>query len=716
MTDEGQTYWAFLSYSHRDEAAAKALQRRLETYRVPKRLVGRHTSAGRVPARVRPVFRDRDELHAGADLKAHVRDALAASRWMIVLCSPDAAGSPWVEREIVEFKKLHGEGRVLACIVAGEPYASRLAGRAHEECFPRALRYALGPDGASDGAELEPIAADMRAHADGPRRAPLKLLAGMLGLGFDELVRRDLQRRLRWLTALAVGSLAGMGVLGVLTVMATQARNDARHQREQAEGLIEFMLGDLRKKLEPVGRLEVLDSVGEKALAYYGTQDADRLDANALGHRSRALHLIGEIHDLRGNFAEAQAVFERSAATTSQLLAKNPDDPQRLFDHAQSEFWVGYAAWKRNDGLGAEQRFKRYLDLSERLSKHDPTNKDWQAEVAFAHINLGTVYVGSGRYEDALHSLQQGEATLVSLANDLPALKMELAQLHGWKAIAYVGLGRYETALAEQRNKLGVLHTLHSAPSDAQAQASIQTTLQYSGFVELAIGEVRRAEQTARQAVRLGDKLAAADPSNMAALADACFARVRMAEIEYFSGRLPETRELLAAVERCQSTLLAADEKDNRYTIELEGLSLMLKARVAAPDAVLIARMRSFVERTPAQSSTPSPGYVRRSVSIASVALALGDALAGSDGATARAAWSRAEAELEPLSSQLDGAVLTPLAQAQLRLGRTAAAQQLANRIETTHYKHPAYADLLRRLPAARGAGVIPEPLKGTSS
>jgi hypothetical protein len=33
------------------------------------------------------------------------------------------------------------------------------------------------------------------------------------------------------------------------------------------------MLTDLRKKLEPVGRLEVMDSVGQRALAYYAAQD-----------------------------------------------------------------------------------------------------------------------------------------------------------------------------------------------------------------------------------------------------------------------------------------------------------------------------------------------------------------------------------------------------------------------------------------------------------
>jgi hypothetical protein len=68
-------------------------------------------------------------------------------------------------------------------------------------------------------------------------------------------------------------SLVLTGVMAVLTVLAVQGRREAERQRAQADGLIEYMLTDLRKKLEPVGRLEVMDSVGQRALAYYAAQD-----------------------------------------------------------------------------------------------------------------------------------------------------------------------------------------------------------------------------------------------------------------------------------------------------------------------------------------------------------------------------------------------------------------------------------------------------------
>ena len=87
----------------------------------------------------------------------------------------------------------------------------------------------------------------------------------------------------------------GVGATGVVVVALTAGIGvalweaaEARRQRMQAEGLIEFMLRDLRKKLQPMGRLDVLDAVGAKALDYYALQNAARLDADSLGRRASA--------------------------------------------------------------------------------------------------------------------------------------------------------------------------------------------------------------------------------------------------------------------------------------------------------------------------------------------------------------------------------------------------------------------------------------------
>src|SRR5207248_9413666 len=105
-----------------------------------------------------------------------------------------------------------------------------------------------------------------RIDGEARRTGFLKLVAGMLGVGLDELVQRETSRRHRRLGYLAAASLAGMAVTSTLAVTAIQARDAASEQRREAEGLIGFMLGDLKDKLEPIGKLDALDGVGARVL------------------------------------------------------------------------------------------------------------------------------------------------------------------------------------------------------------------------------------------------------------------------------------------------------------------------------------------------------------------------------------------------------------------------------------------------------------------
>jgi hypothetical protein len=82
-------------------AAAAWAHRALEGYAVPRKLVGTVTALGAVPRRLSPIFRDRDELPASGNLGDELTGALAASRCLVVICSPAAAKSRWVAEEIL---------------------------------------------------------------------------------------------------------------------------------------------------------------------------------------------------------------------------------------------------------------------------------------------------------------------------------------------------------------------------------------------------------------------------------------------------------------------------------------------------------------------------------------------------------------------------------------------------------------------------------------
>jgi hypothetical protein len=201
-------YWAFVSYSSKDTSVAKRLHRALETYRIPRDLVGRPGREGeQVPRTLFPAFRDRDELPLSSDLGASVEDALRASRYLIVICSPDAGRSRWVNEEVRYFKSLGRQDYILALIVRGAPNATDLSEHAIEECFPPALRHRVGPDGQLTSERCEPVGGDLRPGGDGWTACLLKAVAGITGLGYNAFARREMKRR-RVRRALACGGLA----------------------------------------------------------------------------------------------------------------------------------------------------------------------------------------------------------------------------------------------------------------------------------------------------------------------------------------------------------------------------------------------------------------------------------------------------------------------------------------------------------------------------
>jgi len=207
-------YWAFISYSHADEDWARWLHKSLETYRVPRKLVGRAMPHGEVPKRLFPIFRDRDELAGASDLGEKIKDALGTSRSLVVICSPKSAVSKWVNQEVKSYKRLGLEDRVFCLMIDGEPNTKPDSGLL--ECFPPAVRFHVNAGGEVTAEPAEPIAADARPGKDGKANALIKLLSGILNVGYDELKQREKQRQFRRRLR-----FAGLGVVVALLMALT---------------------------------------------------------------------------------------------------------------------------------------------------------------------------------------------------------------------------------------------------------------------------------------------------------------------------------------------------------------------------------------------------------------------------------------------------------------------------------------------------------------
>ena len=150
-------YAAFISYSHRDRRWAEWLHRSIESYRLPPGLIS--VSEGEITlARLKPVFLDRAELPTSASLADSVASALADSAALVVICSPAAAQSRWVNEEVRVFKAMGRGARIYCLVVDGEPAVG--------ECFPPALRFEIENGTITARPAPEPMAADVRNGKD----------------------------------------------------------------------------------------------------------------------------------------------------------------------------------------------------------------------------------------------------------------------------------------------------------------------------------------------------------------------------------------------------------------------------------------------------------------------------------------------------------------------------------------------------------------------
>ena len=288
----GQEYLAFISYRHADNTEedqqwATWLHQQLEVYDVPDDLIGTTNLRGQtIPERIYPVFRDEVSLSADADLSTAITQALDQSRFLIVLCSPRAVQSRYVNEEILHFKRTGKQDRIMAALILGEPNASIDPGKSQDpehahtlECFPPALQYELTAEGQLDKTKpTEPIAANSRLpdggkgitnpnvykqqllkkgrnKADAERlahlyeeqinTARLKIIAGILGVPLERLTQRDKIHQLNKARAETRRFRKIAVSLAVLTLVALIAGGIAVAQWRRAENLLSQIQGNL---------------------------------------------------------------------------------------------------------------------------------------------------------------------------------------------------------------------------------------------------------------------------------------------------------------------------------------------------------------------------------------------------------------------------------------------------------------------------------------
>ena len=516
-------YRAFISYSHRDKALATRIHRAIESYRVPTKLAGTTTPVGTVPRRLTPIFRDRDELPASADLGGELSEALRRSMFLIVVCTAASAKSHWVDQEVLQFKQMHGDTRVLAVIAGGAPYASSTPGREDEECFPKSLRFRLGPDGEPSDIPAEPIAADIRPDGDGWRLAKLKLVAGLTGVRLSSLVQREAQRRMRRMAAVTVGATCGMVITGGLAFYANARRIEANQQRviaqreaAAARAASDYLVGTFElsnpatENPRTITALTILGRSAERARTELADQPAIQV---------RLMATLGKAYDNLGLLTEARTALEASLPT---IRKAGPDGAEAMLtlatiyakqgsldkamatlrqaegllgpDPKQHTALRGMAALTEGRILTSSSNVQAGVAAFDRaLAFYKVSDNVAPRTLAMALNNRGILLSDDGQFDAAEQSLSQSLALYRRAVGDNHMLTGQ-----AWFALAQNSFNAGHAHLAE--TQIANALRIERAVLDPD-NPTIADSLSMQGQILEGVGKLAEAERSLREAV-----------------------------------------------------------------------------------------------------------------------------------------------------------------------------------------------------------------------
>jgi eukaryotic-like serine/threonine-protein kinase len=710
MTGSADTpgYFAFISYSHRDKLWADWLHKSLETYRVPRRLVGQTTTAGVIPQRLVPIFRDRDELASATDLGRKVHAAMAQSANLIVICSPHSATSRWVNEEVLAFKQFGRSERIFCLVVGGEPNASDMPGREAEECFAPALRHVIHADGQLASERTEPIAADARPGKDGKANAKLKLIAGLLDVGFDRLKQRELQRRNRRMVAITAAALFVMAVTTTLAIVSVIARNAAevarasaeRHQK-QAEDLVGFMLGDLYEKLAQVSRLDILESVDDKAMAYFQSLPVSDVTDAAVMQRAKALEKIGVVRQEQGHLPSAMESFQAAAKLSGSFADAAPHDPARQIAYSRVLAFVGMTHWNQGRLDEAQQSFEAAQQVLQRAQSTQVSDPDLLFHLTVIDNDIGHVLEARGKIDEAESAYRSMLAHCEQLVRGIDVKSNWTSQLgsaHNNLGKVALMRGELATAVGEYAADDAIESKLSARdPKNNEQRENTMRARAILGRTLALAGAVAKGTQALQEAVDIADQLLKVDPNHAEFQEYAALYLSQLSRLHRLAGDAGIASELNARALKIFAVLIKQDAANAFWQlesaeaqIEQAAQSLAAGQRDAARSqvqAALDALDPLLANRPDDRNTLLADASARLLLAAATEEISIAQALRNSALDTLRA---RKDAGDDPRVLAIEVAAL-------LGLNRSGEANGLIQRLRESGYRDPELSAMLQR-------------------
>ncbi len=286
------------------------------------------------------------------------------------------------------------------------------------------------------------------------------------------LRRARLGERLRLSAVIGIAALAVLA--GTLAWRAHRAEQIAQQRSAQADDLVGYMLGDFADKLRPIGRLELLDSVGTKAMEHLAAAQAGdgNGDARSILQRAKALTVIGEVRVFK---RELDAAIE-PLQTARGLLSAAPPEGQLTADWRKAQgtaaFWLGHVHFTKRQFDPARVEFEDYRRYSAAWLEAAPTQLEATAELSYAQNSLGTVMLTTGDLLGATQQFRESIALKQQVLNQRPqdlTLRAGVADSMTWLGTTLLWQGEFRQAQQLFADGLqGVVSARASAPKDLE--------------------------------------------------------------------------------------------------------------------------------------------------------------------------------------------------------------------------------------------------------
>jgi tetratricopeptide (TPR) repeat protein len=377
-----------------------------------------------------------------------------------------------------------------------------------------------------------------------------------------------------------------MAITSGLAITAHMARNDAQRRQVQAEDLLGFMLGDLRQKLTTVGRIDLMRSVDDKATKYFAELDPRDLSDRALEEQARSLTGIGQVRLEDSNHAAAMSAFREAHERTVALYERAPKDGQRLFDRAQTEYWIGYVAWQQGNLDQAQRWLTRYRDSALQLAPMDRNNFAWQKEVAYGYHNLAVLQEARRDYEGAEHAMKRELELFRGWVKERPkdlVLRSEEAAIVSWLGANAEAQKRFDDAELWYFSQLEIADELRRAEPDNAAWRKEWVDAQLLlAQVRFKRGDFDNARIAAEAANREVDAMVRQDPENRTWQSQQGIARYWRASLVGI-GQPRQAIPIAQEAERVFADIVAAEPKNARVAKWLKD-TRNLETQLANPE------------------------------------------------------------------------------------------------------------------------------------